>query len=78
MGKRFNHQEIIAGYLRAFRAANGHSGPEVAYEKGWFTLKHPSAMVGTKHRRIDIKRMTERLNERAAVRAAQRDMETGR
>lgn len=78
MGERFNHQEIIAGYLRAYREANRDRGPEITYAKGWFTIKNSFGMIGTKHRHRDLKEMTSRLQARAASRAAQRDMEAVR
>lgn len=70
--RRFDPQQIGTDYLRAYKSANPSSEPpEIAYDRGWFTLRYRGRPFGTKHRASDIQHMTGRLDARAAQRDKQ-------
>lgn len=54
---------IIYRYRTAFQEANGCE-VECAYKRGWFSIRHLGAAVGTKHRRKEIEEFTRRLRAR--------------
>lgn len=57
-----NPETLIAEYLAAYEAANGKPAPNLSYERGWFRISH-GTYYGTRHRRIEIEKMRDRLLE---------------
>jgi hypothetical protein len=60
-----DHKEIVEGYKKAFKEANGFGAYNVSYQKGWVSLQIWPTSVPKKHRIGKILEMTETLKRRA-------------